>query len=131
MKNHIWKVLGAMLVGLPVGLYTAFVAECFWNWFAVPALHLPEISFLQWLGLWWLIGLFVRPSSSSENDKRWTLSMSVLELCVPEGKQAALKELLEANPILTFLEAFSMIFGQVVGNTITLVLGFLLHLLIP
>ena len=57
--------------------------------------------------------------------------MSVLELCVPEGKQAALKELLEANPILTFLEAFSMIFGQVVGNTITLVLGFLLHLLIP
>ncbi len=129
MKSYLWKVFGALLVGLPVGIYTAFVAECFWNWFAVPALHVSEISFLQWLGLYWLIGL-LKGRSSDEEDNRWISLMSVLELCIPEEKQQALKDLRETEADLDLLKAFWLVSAQVAGNTFTLTLGFILHLIV-
>jgi hypothetical protein len=51
------KYVATGLVALIVGIYTTFVAMYMWNWFAVPIFNLPYISFLQMLGLVWLIGL--------------------------------------------------------------------------
>ena len=70
-----------LLIGFPIGLYTAFVAQCFWNWFAAPALRLPGIS---------------------------------------------LEELMDSR----LLDELMMGLGQVSRNTLTLALGFGLHLMI-
>jgi hypothetical protein len=131
MKSAFWKFVVPFLVALPVGFYTAFVAECFWNWFAVPALHVSEIGFLPWLGLWWLISLLFSSDTTADN-KRWKILLSAVELCVPEEKQAALKEMVEfeTEGFSTTLDIFGMIFGKLVGNTVTLGLGFALHLFI-
>jgi hypothetical protein len=129
MKKTLLKWLGVFLVALPVGLYTAFVAQCFWNWFAVPVLHVSEVSFLEMLGLLWLIQLLTSRHPAAD-DKRWALLASLIELCVPPERQQELSELREGNPLATMIEGFSAVFGQVVGNTVTLVLGFALHLLI-
>lgn len=127
MKQSFWKWFGIVLIGLPIGCYTAFVAECYWNWFAVPILHVSSVSFLQMLGILWLIQVLTSRSSTPE-DKHWALLMSVIELCVPSDKQKELAELKESNPFIGFLEAFSMTFGQIASNTLMLALGFTLHL---
>ncbi len=126
-----WKFIASYLVALPVGLYTAFVAECYWNWFAVPALHVSEVGFLPWLGLWWLIGLFRNNDSSVEN-KRWKILISAVELSVPAEKRDELNEMveLETEGLGQFMDIFGMVFGQLVGNTISLALGFGLHIFI-
>ena len=120
----------ALLVGLPIGMYTAFVvAQCFWNWFAGPALRLPEISFLQMLGLWWMIDLLIRPSSDGEK-RTWALLASITELCVPPERVTDLEELKDVNPFVELIQGLSGAFGKIVGNTLTLALGFGLHLFI-
>jgi hypothetical protein len=129
MMSSVLKWSSMAFVGLVAGLYTAFVAQCFWNWFAVPALHLSSLSFLQMLGLLWLIQLLTARSPAAD-DKRWTLLASMIELCVPEEKQEEVADLKEVDPLENILAVFSTIFGQVVGNTLTLVLGFTLHAVI-
>jgi hypothetical protein len=127
MKLSFWKWFGVVLVGLPIGCYTAFVAACYWNWFAVPVLHVSNVSFLQMLGILWLIQVITgRPS---DNDtQRWVVTLSMIELCVPPDKLAALEELKTPNPLAGFVEGFSMAVGQVISNTLMLALGFALHL---
>jgi len=39
------KMLLGWVVGSAASLYTAFVLQNLWNWFATPALHLSQISF--------------------------------------------------------------------------------------
>jgi hypothetical protein len=129
MKKSLLKVLGLLLVALPVGFYTAFVAQCFWNWFAVPTLHVAEVSFLEMLGLLWLIQLLISKPSVAD-DRRFVLLASLIELCVPSERQEELSDLKQGNSLVDFIEGFSAVFGQVVGNTVTLALGFALHLFI-
>ncbi len=127
MKTLLLKWLGLLLITLPVSLYTAFVAQCFWNWFAVPTLHVSSVSFLEMLGLLWLVQLLTsRPSGS--DDSHWGLLASLIELCVPAEKQKELADL--SSPFSVFIEECSAVFGQVAGNTVMLVLGFVLHLVI-
>jgi hypothetical protein len=115
-----------MLIGLPIGLYTAFVAQCFWNWFAAPALRLPEISFLRMLGLWWMIALLIR--SSAEGEMRALASLvGITRLCVPPERTTELEELIDSRP----LDELILGLWQIIRNTLTLALGFGLHLLIP
>lgn len=37
-------VVVVFLIGLPLGLLSAWIRATIWNWFAVPYLHLPHIS---------------------------------------------------------------------------------------
>jgi hypothetical protein len=120
------KWSAAFVVGLLVGCYTAFVAECYWNWFVVPALHASEVSFLQMLGLIWLIQLLASRPNTVE-DTRWKLLASAVELCVPAEKQEELAELTKPDSVMGFLQGFSQVVGQLVGNTFTLVAGSVLH----
>ena len=114
-----------LLIGLPIDLYTAFVAQCFWNWFAAPALRLPEISFLHMLGIWWMIALLIR--SSAEGEMRaLAFLMGITRLCVPPERTKELEELMDSRP----LDELILGLWQIIRNTLTLALGFGLHLLI-
>jgi hypothetical protein len=90
-------------------------------------LHVSDVSFLQMLGILWLIQVITgRPSGNDGN--RWVLLLSIVELCVSAEKQAALEELKTPNPLAVFVEGFSMALGQIASNTLMLALGFALHL---
>jgi hypothetical protein len=114
-----------LLIGLPIGLYTAFVAQCFWNWFAAPALRLPEISFLQMLGLLWMMALLIRSSAKVEM-RALVFLVSITRLCVPPERNKVLGELMDSR----LLDELMMGLAQIGQNTLTLALGFGLHLLI-
>ena len=114
-----------LLIDLPIGLYITFVAHCFWNWFVVPALRLPGISFLHMLGLWWMIALLIR--SSAERAMRGVVFLlGVTRLCVPPERTKELEELMDSRP----LDELILGLWQIIRNTLTLALGFGLHLLI-
>jgi hypothetical protein len=117
-----------LLIGLPIDLYTAFVAQCFWNWFAAPALHMPEISFLRMLGIWWMIALLIRSSPKGE-IRTLVCLVGITSLCVPPERTTELKELIDSTPS-KLLDELLMGLGQIGQNTLTLALGFGLHLLI-
>src|SRR6266478_2094322 len=91
MKRMIWPTI----IGLFVGAYTAFVATCMWNWFAVRALNVPVISFPAMLGLIWLVDI-VMPKSE-ENLVKWDLLFTALEKCLPEDKRTILAETLQEH----------------------------------
>ena len=114
-----------LLIDLPIGLYVAFVAQCFWNWFVVPALRLPGISFLHMLGLWWMIALLIR--SSAEREIRGLIFLvGITRLCVPPERTKELEKLMDSRSLDDSLLGL----WQIVRNTLTLMLGFGLHLLI-
>ena len=114
-----------LLIGLPIGLYTAFVAQCFWNWFAAPALRLPEISFLQMLGLLWMMALLIRSSAKVEM-RTLVFLVGITRLCVPPERNKVLGELMDSR----LLDELMMGLAQIGQNTLILALGFGLHLLI-
>jgi hypothetical protein len=114
-----------LLIGLPIDLYTAFVAQCFWNWFAASALRLPEISFLKMLGLLWMMALLIRPSAKGEIRALAFLG-GITRLCVPPERTMELEELMDSR----LLDELMMGLGQIGQNTLALALGFGLHLLI-
>jgi len=126
MKQSIWKWFVGWFVALAVGCYTAFVAANFWDWFAVPVLHVSSVSFLQMLGLMWLISLFTGGYSSFD-DPRWKILGFTVELCVPDEKRQDLKEFMDSMPFIIRLDTALKVFGQLAGNTFMLAAGFALH----
>ena len=114
-----------LIIGLPIDLYTAFVAQCFWNWFAAPALRLPEISFPKMLGLLWMMALLIRPSAKGE-IRTLAFLVGIARLCVPPERSTELEELMDSRHLDELMLGLMHI-GQ---NTVTLALGFGLHLLI-
>ena|ERR1017187_9531624 len=129
MKQSFWKWTGILLTGMVVGCYTAFVAENYWNWFVVPALHASEVSFLEMLGMIWLLQLITSRSTTME-DGKWKVLASAVELCVPAEKQEELAALTENSTLDAFLQGFSQVFGQLFSNTLMLGAGFVLHLFV-
>jgi hypothetical protein len=127
-----WKVVGAFLAIIPLVFYRAFIAKYFWNWFVVTTLHVSAFSFLQWLGLCWFISLFSGPMTSNTQSeiKRWNLLMSALELCVPEGKQEALKEIEKSWPDPSANKIAIDLLAAVGVYSLILLFGYLLHLLL-
>jgi len=116
------------VVAFVVGVYTSFVAMCMWNWFAVQALHAPNVSFLQMLGLIWLINLLINQQDNHEG--RWRILFTSIELCVPQEKQELLTDAMDEIKDNLWIDLWGKIAGQIIGNTLTLVLGFILHLFI-
>ena len=114
-----------LLIGLPIDLYTAFVAQCFWNWFAASALRLPEISLLKMLGLLWMMALLIRPSAKGDVRALGFL-VGITRLCVPPERTTELEGLMDSR----LLDELIMGLGQIGQYTLTLALGFGLHLLI-
>jgi hypothetical protein len=45
---------------------------CYWNWFAVHALRVPQLRFLETLGLTWLVQMLVeQPDTDSQVTERF------------------------------------------------------------
>jgi hypothetical protein len=53
---------------LLMGLYMTIVLQTLWNWFAVNALHVPEIGFWAAYGLFLLVSVFRTPPKVDPND---------------------------------------------------------------
>lgn len=122
------KVLLLFIPALLVGTYTAFVAMCMWNWFVVTALNLPTISYLQMLGLIWLIGLVT--DKANPDGYKWKVLLTTVNSSLPDEKREAVSEALQDLNDNLWVDMAGLISGQLIGNTITLFLSYILHLFI-
>ena len=123
-----WKKLGMVFaIGLVVSFYTTFVLENLWNWFAVPALGAPQISYWTAYGFVLLIRLlFDKDTTYKEQEIFGRLGM-MIDACVPEEKLAELTEqLLEEDKGLAGRLGGGVL-GEAVGVSITLGLGWAVH----
>lgn len=128
MKSF-WTWVTDFVIGLLISCYTAFIAQCYWNWFAVRALNVSSVSFLEMLGLVWLLQIMTSRPALSDNH-RWKVLTSAVELCVPAEKQRELYELATRKTFDEVLQEFFEVFGQVGSNTLLLAAGFVLHLFV-
>jgi hypothetical protein len=119
-----WAML--FIISVVMGLYTAFVIKCYWSWFAVPALNLPEVSFFQILGLIWLLQLVMGNESEEAEDTKFKMLANAIELCVPAEKQSQLTAMLEEEQVMIRWKALGMISRRFGSNTFMLILGFAL-----
>jgi hypothetical protein len=125
------NVVAAWVIAFLVGLYSTFVALNLWNWFAVPYLHLPNLSFLQLWGLMMLAGSLVRGNlrtSSRSEEGRWATLGEAIELCIPNEKQQDWKDYWKLEPHRVFFETVGTIIEALASNTLVLILGFILHI---
>ncbi|PYU66766.1 MAG: hypothetical protein DMG52_35500 [Acidobacteria bacterium] len=89
------------VVSTLVGFYSVFVLMQVWNWFAIPLLHVQEPSYWLIYGLNMLFGL-----------------MTAVGEQVPSETEGI------------WSDVGLMIFGRVVSRSLTLGIGFLVHLLV-
>jgi type VI protein secretion system component VasK len=115
--------IGVLAVMALKAVYAPFVAMCLWDWFAAPALRVPEISFFGMLGLMWLISLLTKMSDGQEWE--WGMTSTVVDTAVPEERRAAVEKAREQGKSSRGLLVYNL--AKLAGHTVTLVLGFLLH----
>jgi hypothetical protein len=121
--KYAWLILG----GIVSSVYAAFVAICLWNWFATGALRLPPVSFLEMLGLLWLIGLLTSRNEDTDAH-RWTELWAGIEYLTGDKRRpglAAARRDVNDTPTLMWIPM-----GRLLGNTVTLAMGFVVHLLV-
>jgi len=82
MKN----LIAATIIGSVVSLYTTFVIQHLWNWFATSAFHVSEISFWAMYGLVLLVSLFTEWQKVGD-EPRWKTAYIILEACIPDAKK--------------------------------------------
>ena len=112
-----------------VGLYTTFVLVILWDWFAVPAFHVSEISFWVMYGLTMLIGVLRPPEDDSQDELRHKIVAVMLDACIPADKQEqVIEELKRFEEEIWWRAGFKM-FGQITTNSLTLGIGFVVHVL--
>ncbi len=128
-----WKKL-AMTWGTStlVGFYTIFVLMQLWNWFAVPLLHVPEASYWLIYGLSMVFGLLTGATGQDNpaHERRWNSLFLILNACVPEHKMEDVKEDVRSETESIWSDVGLLIFGRVLTNSLTLGLGFVVHLLV-
>jgi hypothetical protein len=116
-------------ISMVVGLYTTFVLTVLWNWFAVPAFHVGEISFWMMYGLTMLISLLRPTGNDIEAEHRHKVVAVMLDACVPVDKREEVIEELKGFEEEIWWKAGWQVFGQVMTNSLTLGIGFVVHLL--
>jgi hypothetical protein len=128
-----WKKLAmTWATSTLVSFYTVFVLMQLWNWFAVPLLHVPEASYWLIYGLNMLFALMtgVSEQDNPAHERRWNMVFSILNACVPEHKMEDLKEEVRSETEAIWSDVGVMIFGRVLTNSLTLGIGFGVHLLV-
>ena len=115
-------------VALFVGLYTTFVAQSFWNWFAVPAFHASTVSFWGMYGIVALFNLLIATDlQTTASDQMWRAAFTMIEACIPPDRIEAVNEAIEAQTDLAWIKLGSAIFGKFAENTLSLVVGWFVH----
>jgi hypothetical protein len=117
--KYAWLFLG----GWVSSVYSAFVAMAMWNWFATRILHVSDVSFFEMLGFVWLIRLLT--FSDEANQHQWAHLWAVIEHLVPDEKREGVMkirgEFEDSKTLLWFPVT------HIIGNTVTLALGFIVH----
>jgi hypothetical protein len=124
MKAISWLTATVLMAG-----YYAFALMLMWNWFVAEGLHFPELSFVRALGLVWTINLLkgTLDASSPTTSNRWELLFSVLDHCVPEDKAQIVRDVIKEKTETVWAGLFGSVFGQAIGVTFTLGLGWTAH----
>jgi hypothetical protein len=128
-----WKKFAmTWTVSTLVGFYSVFVLMQLWNWFAVALLHVPEASYWLIFGLNMLFGLMtgVDEQDNPAHERRWNALFTILDACVPEQKMEEVKEEIRSQTEGIWLDLGLTIFGRVLSRSLTLGLGFVVHLLV-
>jgi hypothetical protein len=117
------KTAGLWAASLAIDFYTTFVAQNLWNWFVVPALRVPTISFLMMFGLVLLARLNSASSAPPADEYRWKTLFMVLDKCVPEDKMNDLKDAIQEESDGMWAAIGITIFGKLIASTTSLVIG--------
>ena len=112
-----------------VGFYSVFVLMQLWNWFAVPLLHAPEASYWLIYGMNMLFGLLTANVDNPAHERRWNSLFIILNACVPEHKMEEVKDEVRSETESIWSDVGVMIFARVVATSLTLGLGFVVHML--
>jgi hypothetical protein len=132
LMESIWKKMPLLFViGIFVSLFDAFVLQSLWNWYAVPYLRLPEITFWATYGLLLLIQVIVREGSNNNeveaNKIRWDTIDYVMNLLLSQENIERVKEFLKEKEDAIWVTAGSHVFVRVAGNAVTLGTGWMIH----
>lgn len=119
-------LLGVWGIAVVAGLYTTFVLQVLWNWFAVAALHAPEISYWTMYGLLLLLRLVFQKPTFEIDEKFKRLTM-IVSACVPDEKREELQEELKAEDDDLAAKLGGLVVGEVVATSLALGLGFVVH----
>ena len=111
-----------------VGLYTTFVLQSLWNWYVTEAFHLPQISFWVMYGIVLVIGMFAdRESKRFAEQQQFAVLANAIDACIPDEKRALVKEQHAEQEKQMWGEVGIGIFRKAIGNTFTLVVGWIVH----
>lgn len=113
------------IIGAIVGLYTAFVLQNLWSWFATEAFHVSPISFWVMYGLVLIIGMF-SPEKFEETYHFKALAIGV-DACIPDEKREVLHDKLREETEQVSWGVRWSIFGKLLSNTLTLAIGWAVH----
>lgn len=119
-----WALMWAIII--VVGFYTTFVLQTLWNWFAVAAFHVPEVSYWTMYGFMMLIHLVTDKSTFQSEEQAKRLGI-LITACVPEEKQTEVAEALKAEDDDIGVKLFGLIVGQVTGSSVVLFLGWVVY----
>ena len=127
------KILGFFGIGQLVRLYTAFVVQCLWNWFAVRALNVPEVPYWTVFGLLILLDLVQREQPDVSESPQWRSQLVMLEACVPDDKRPSVVAAIKAQTDNMWTElgykAIGAVIGKLFSNTLALVTGWAIYTL--
>jgi hypothetical protein len=126
----IWKGIVLYASSMVVALYTTFVLKFLWAWFVVPAFHITEISFWVMYGTTLLIGLLRQDDHNNDmwQEHRHAILARMLLACVPSEKMHDVMAELKEHEKSIWSKVKWHIFGQFAGSTITLGIGFVVHM---
>ena len=113
--------------GLAVGLYTTFVAEYLWNWFAVGILNATSIRYWQMYGLMLLLGLLVWRDYDSEDKHRWAIVFMKLDAYLPEDKRPSMVAAMNERDEQVWFKVGYAVAARLFGNSLVLGLGWAVH----
>jgi hypothetical protein len=113
-----------------VGFYAVFVLLQLWNWFAVPLLNVPVASYWLIYGLYLVFGLLTSDVDNPADERRWNILFLTLNACVPEQKTEEVKEEARSETESIWSDIRLLLFNRVVVSSLTLGLGFVVHLLV-
>jgi len=106
--------------------YSAFAIKVMWNWFAVPSLRAPSLSYWQVLGL--LLILELMRNAPLVQDNRWDMALTVIDDCAPQPIKNSIERYIFNTRIDFYWQLFSGALSLIAVWTTILGLGWMIHL---
>jgi hypothetical protein len=128
-RLNVWiKAIRVFIIATVVGLYTAFVLMKLWNWFVVGTLNVPIIGYWQMFGINMLVRMLVDHDTTME-DERWSQCIEMVYAAIPSENRPHIDARMTTYNEEVWGKLRWMILGQVFANTITLLIGAVVHAL--